>query len=103
MRTQKQLATIIVSCIVLLTCGLSQAKSKYACDEPDPTSLCNAANTCGSASNPCTININKSGSASTVKPSVPNAKNNQFFCVKKHYCDVYDLRQEHRLHDLVRY
>jgi len=81
MRTQKQLATIIVSCIVLLACGLAQAKSKYACDEPDLASLCNAANTCGTASNPCTVNINKSGSSSTVKPSVPNA--NQFFCIKK--------------------
>ena len=84
MRTQKQLATIlIVSCIVLLACGLAQAKSKYACDEPDPASLCNAANTCGSASNPCTVNINKSGSSSTVRPSVPNAKYNQLFCIKK--------------------
>ena len=84
MRTETKLATIlIVSCIVLLACGLAQAKSKYACDEPDPASLCNAANTCGTASNPCTVNINKSGSSSTVKPSVPNAKNNQFFCVKK--------------------
>lgn len=84
MRTEKQLATIlIVSCMVLLACGLAQAKSKYACDEPDPASLCSAANTCGSASNPCSININKSGSSSTVRPSVPNAKDNQLFCIKK--------------------
>ena len=84
MRTQKRFATIvIVSGVVLLACGLAQAKSKYACDEPDPASLCNAANTCGSASNPCTININKSGSSSTVRPSVPNAKDNQLFCVKQ--------------------
>jgi len=84
MRTQKRIvATLIVVCIVLLACGLAQAKSKYACDESDPASLCNADNTCGSASGPCTVNINKSGSSSTVKPSVPNAKDNQFFCVKR--------------------
>ena len=84
MRTQKQLATIlIVSCMVLLACGLAQARSRFACDEPDPASLCNAANTCGSATNPCTVNITKSGSSANVRPSVPNARNNQLFCVKK--------------------
>ena len=67
MRNQKQLATVLlVSCIILLTSGLAQAKSKYVCDEPDPASLCNAANTCGSASAPCTVDINKSGSSSNV-------------------------------------
>ena len=60
----------------------AQAKSKYACDEPDPASLCTAANTCGSGS-ACTIDITKAGQSSNVKPSVPNAKNNQFFCIKK--------------------
>jgi hypothetical protein len=72
MRTQKSIVTtLIVVCIVLLACGLAQAKSKYACDEPDPASLCNAANTCGSATAPCTIDVNKSGSSSSVKPGVP--------------------------------
>ena len=60
-----------------------QAKSKYACDEPDQASLGNAANTCGSPTAPCTVNVNKSGNASTVKPGVPNAKDNQLFCIKK--------------------
>ena len=84
MRTQKQLATIlIVLCIMLLACDPAQAKSKYACDEPDPASMCNASNTCGSASAPCTVDITKAGSSSNVRPSVPNAKNNQFFCIKK--------------------
>ena len=84
MRTQKQLATVlIVSCIVLLACGLTQARSRFACNEPDPASLCTADNTCGSATNPCTVNITKSGSSANVRPSVPNARNNQLFCVKK--------------------
>ena len=76
-------ALLVVICIVLLTSTIAVAKSKYACDEPNPASLCTAANTCGSATAPCTLNINKSGNSSTVKPSVPDAKNNQFFCVKK--------------------
>jgi hypothetical protein len=67
-----------------MTCSAAQAqkKSKYVCDEPDPASLCTAANTCGSASAPCTVDITKSGSSSNVKPRIPGAKNNQFFCVK---------------------
>jgi len=84
MRTQKRIATtLIVVCIVLLACGLAQARSRFACNEPDRASLCTADNTCGSATNPCTVNITKSGSSANVRPSVPNARNNQLFCVKK--------------------
>ena len=75
-------ALLAVICILLLASTVAVAKSKYACDEPNPASLCTAANTCGSATAPCTINVNKSGSSSTVKPSVPDAKGNQFFCIK---------------------
>src|SRR5271166_5272110 len=83
MRNQRKLGTLLIAiCIVVLASGLAQAKSKYVCDEADPASLCTAANTCGSASAPCTIDINKSGNSSNVKPGIPNAKNNQFFCIK---------------------
>jgi len=70
-------------CLGLATSALAQKKGKYVCDEPNPASLCSAANTCGSASAPCTIDINKSGASSSVKPGIPNAKNNQLFCIKK--------------------
>jgi hypothetical protein len=86
MRTRKQSSTAFgVICIVLLACAVGQAqkKGKYVCDEPDPASLCNAANTCGSASAPCTVDITKAGSSSNVKPGIANAKNNQFFCINK--------------------
>jgi plastocyanin len=88
MKTQLQLrtwsASLLLTSIVLLTCVAAQAqkKSKYVCDEAQPASMCTAANTCGSASAPCTIDITKSGSSSNVKPGIPNAKNNQFFCIK---------------------
>ena len=77
-------AVLVLSCVVLLTFTAAQAqkKSKYVCDEPDPASLCTAANTCGSASAPCTVDITMARSSSNVKPGIPNAKNNQFFCVK---------------------
>ena len=77
-------AFLSLSCIVFLTCLTAQAqkKSKYICEEAQPESRCTAANTCGSTSSPCTIDITRSASSSNVKPSIPNAKNNQFFCIK---------------------
>jgi plastocyanin len=88
MKMQRQFVPLsfllVLSCVVLLICTAVQAqkKSKYVCEEPDPASLCTAANTCGSASAPCKLDITKSGSSSNVKPGIPGAKNNQFFCVK---------------------
>ncbi len=78
----------LLSVSALLSLALSgitahaQKKSKYICDEPQPASLCNEANTCGSSSSPCIVDVTKSGNSSNVKPEIPNAKNNQFFCVK---------------------
>ena len=88
MKIQRQFniwsALFLLSCGVLLACANAQAqkKSKYACEEPQPESLCNAANTCGSASSPCTIDIRRRSDSANVKPNIPNAKNNQFFCIK---------------------
>ncbi len=78
------IASLLLPCIVMLisTTAQAQRKNKYVCDEAQPASLCTAANTCGSASAPCTIDITKSGSSSNVKAGIPNAKNNQFFCIK---------------------
>lgn len=61
--------------------GAQNKKGKYACDEPDPASLCNAGNTCGTAANPCSVDIRKSGSSASITPSVPGAKSNKVFCV----------------------
>jgi len=74
---------LVVICVLVLANTAVLGKSKYACDEPKFPNLCTAANTCGSASAPCTIDITKAGNSSNVKPAIPNAKNNQFFCVKK--------------------
>ena len=81
-RSGTRTALLLSTCIVLLTGELAQAKSKYVCDEPQPETMCNAANTCGSDSSACVINISRSATSANVKPGIPNAKNNQLFCVK---------------------
>ena len=53
------------------------------CSASNPASICNAANTCGSASTPCTIEIKRSGgSYATATPDFPDAKSNKAFCIK---------------------
>lgn len=44
--------------------------------------MCNAANTCGSPTSACTIDITRSAYSANVKPGIPGAKNNQLFCIK---------------------
>lgn len=76
---------MICACCFFLLGALNiqaQKKSKYVCDEPKPQDMCNAQNTCGSPSTPCSINIRKQSAGAWIKPSVPDAKANQFFCVK---------------------
>jgi hypothetical protein len=56
--------------------------NKYACTEPNPASQCNAGNTCGSASTPCSVDVKRTAYSSSATPSIPGAKGNQLFCVK---------------------
>jgi plastocyanin len=53
------------------------------CSASNPASICAEANTCGSVSSPCTIDIRRSGSNyATAKPSIPDAKTNKAFCIR---------------------
>ena len=52
------------------------------CSASNPAHICAEANTCGSASSPCTIDIKRSGNSATAKPNVPDAKANKAFCIK---------------------
>jgi plastocyanin len=53
------------------------------CSTSNPAGICAAANTCGSASSPCSINIKRSGGTNaTATPSIPDAKSNKAFCIK---------------------
>ncbi len=72
----------LVTTALFLVTNLAQAKPKSVCDEPKPEDKCTAVNTCGSDSAECTVNIKKAGESAKVKPLMPNAKDNQLFCVK---------------------
>jgi hypothetical protein len=60
----------------------AQKKNAYACKEPDPTALCTAANTCGSTSEPCSVDVKRTSNAASATPGIPGAKGNSTFCVK---------------------
>jgi hypothetical protein len=61
----------------------AQSKSsKYACSEAKPAQLCTAANTCGSASTPCDVDVKRTANAASSTPGIPNGKNGSLFCVK---------------------
>lgn len=64
------------------------------CAEPQPENMCNAANTCGSASSSCTVDVTRSGDSSNVKPEIPEAKNNQLFCIRAGTTVVWKTRKK---------
>jgi len=90
MKTQRSFAiwssSLLLPIFLLSSSVGGQAQSskgnKYACSEPNPAALCNASNTCGSASTPCAVDIKRTSSAAQATPSIPNAKGNSTFCVK---------------------
>ncbi len=55
---------------------------KYACSEPDPASMCTPANTCGSATTPCIVDVKRTADSASATPNIPGAKANSTFCVK---------------------
>ena len=73
-----------VTCLLLLlSCAAALAQNdKYACSEPNPQSLCNAGNTCGSSSSPCIVDVKRSDYGASATPSIADAKANSTFCVK---------------------
>jgi len=84
---------LTVHCVLLLAMALLTASSataqdkkkessKDACSQANPSSLCSADNTCGSASTPCTVDIKRTSYSSSATPSTPKAKGNDVFCVK---------------------
>jgi plastocyanin len=82
-RSAARFTSLLLPIVVLSTYATAQSKSsKYVCTEANPAQLCNAANTCGSASNPCTVDVKRTANAASSTPSIPNAKSNSLFCVK---------------------
>lgn len=75
--------SLLLPLLMLSAYGMAQSKNnKYACSEAKPAQLCNAANTCGSASSPCSVDVKRTANAASSTPDIPNAKSNSLFCVK---------------------
>jgi plastocyanin len=75
--------SLLLPIVMFSAYATAQSKSsKYACSEANPAQLCTAANTCGSASTPCTVDVKRTADAASSTPSIPNAKNGALFCVK---------------------
>src|SRR5271169_6543670 len=68
--------------LVLIGSAAAQSKDDYACSEVNPAQLCTAANTCGSASTACTVDVKRTSDSASSTPSIPGAKGNSLFCVK---------------------
>ncbi len=67
--------------LVVVSAGAQSKKSKYSCDEPNPESLCNPGNTCGSPSAPCNVDVKRTAYAASATPQIPGAKGNSLFCL----------------------
>jgi hypothetical protein len=83
MKVQRRIAvSAMLSMFLLVGLASAQKKGKYVCDEPNPESLCTAANTCPASG--CSVDIKRDGmNSATATPSLPKAKGNSLFCVKE--------------------
>jgi hypothetical protein len=73
-----------VTCVIaLMSCAMAFAQNdRYSCAEPNPQSICNAGNTCGSASSPCSVDVKRDDNGASATPEISDAKGNSTFCVK---------------------
>jgi plastocyanin len=75
------LCCLFVLSLLLTRFSVGKNIKNDVCSASNPAST--AANTCGSASSPCSIDIKRSGSSyATAKPSIPDAKSNNVFYIK---------------------
>jgi hypothetical protein len=86
----------VITCLILLmSCAMALAQNdKYACAEPNPQSICNAGNTCGSASSPCTVDVKRDNYGASATPAIPGAKGNSTFCVKTGTTIIWESTQK---------
>lgn len=72
---------------LLMIAGHIVAKDKKtkatSCSNPHPEQLCSAANTCGSSSSPCLLEVHRTdaGSDASVTPNIPNFPKNGVICI----------------------
>ena len=75
--------SLLLPIVVLSTYATAQSKSNpYACSPSVSAQMCTAENTCGSGSNPCSVDVKRTANAASSTPSIPNAKGNSLFCIK---------------------
>ena len=75
--------SLLLTMILMSNYAVAQSKSSdYACTEPNPAQLCNADNTCGSASTPCSVDVKRTGDAASSTASISKPKGDALFCVK---------------------
>jgi plastocyanin len=76
------LALTLVMLVYLTTAQAENKADAYACAEDNAASLCGPANMCGSASQPCSVDIKRIEGSASATPGFPGAKGNSTFCVK---------------------
>jgi hypothetical protein len=86
----------VITCLILvMSCAMALAQNdKYACAEPNPQSICNAGNTCGSASSPCKVDVKRDDYGASATPAIPGAKGNSTFCVKTGTTIIWESTQK---------
>jgi hypothetical protein len=86
----------VITCLILvMSCAMALAQNdKYVCAEPNPQSICNAGNTCGSASSPCKVDVKRDDYGASATPAIPGAKGNSTFCVKTGTTIIWESTQK---------
>lgn len=59
------------------------AAAQSVCSQAQTEQFCTAGNTCGSPSQPCTVDVKRTADSAQVTPDIPDKKGNALFCVKK--------------------
>jgi hypothetical protein len=81
--------------ILLMSCAMALAQNdKYACSEPNPQSVCNDGNTCGSPSSPCTVDVKRDDYGASATPGIAGAKGNSTFCVRTGTTIIWESTQK---------
>ena len=78
-------AGLLLPLVLLANLGMAADKkpnAKYVCSEANPAQMCTPANTCGSATTPCVIDVKRTANSASATPNIPGAKGNSTFCVK---------------------
>jgi hypothetical protein len=82
MKTRSRFWPAMLVAPLLLVAGGGLAAEESVCAAPHPEATCTAANTCGSATAPCDVDIKRTGNGASATPVLPDAKSNKPFCAK---------------------